>query len=82
MHISLKTPLFLPFCTGCNKRRKELSYTFWFDFVLTVGDAKAFLRGDSAKMRVCRWNDITVKVYIQPEKAGPKRCAQIRNLAF
>ena len=44
---------FLSFCLG-----------FWFDIVLTVGDAKAFLRGDSAKMRVCRWNDITVKVNI------------------
>ncbi len=27
MHISLKTPLFLPFCTGCNQKWEGLIYT-------------------------------------------------------
>ena len=39
-------------------------YTFWFDFVLTSDDAKAFLYADSTKRRVHSRNDITVKVNI------------------
>lgn len=65
MHISLKTPLFLPFCTGGYKGRQELiEYTKFAEFTLTKEDAVRYLYADSAKHRVHRWKDIKVSLYI------------------
>ena len=44
--------------------RKELSYTHWFDFVLTQNDAQKYLYSQSAKRRVQRWHECTVHVMI------------------
>ena len=65
MHISLKTPLFLPFCTGCYKGQQELiEYTKFAEFTPTKEDAVRYLYADSTKHRVHRWKDIKVSLYI------------------
>ena len=63
MLISLKTPIFLPICTGSYKGLMENFFKF-AQFTLTLEDAQEYAYSISPTTRVRNWRDIEVNLYI------------------